>query len=238
VYNQNINSVTVVNGEISNRLGATYQVNYFCTPDELLIVPEQRGVTLSLGSGSQYASLDQNGLLTLTSTPSDGDTIEVIATSMYNSMIQNTGIITARYIQPIVNINTFDGQWVDTNTTINNANVFKSDLNSYHQDYGLSRMRVTIKGYESFTVMIRSYSEGGYDYTELGALDATNISRESGILNTKSTPSATNYYGHTFKNLGYSEHSFEVIYSKDSGSDSGDDRGYVYFPDAQNITIE
>lgn len=238
IYDQNITGITVNNGEIMNVLGTTYQVKYAYTPDEWLIDPAQLGVTFSLGSGSQYASIDQNGLLTLTSTPSDGDTIEVIAASTYNSMIQNTGIITARYIPQTVNINTFNGQWIDTNTTIDNANVFKSDYNSYHINGGLSRMRVTISGYDSFTVMLRSYAEGSYDYAELGALDATNIARGSGILSTSGKQSSTDYYGYTFENLGYSEHSFEVIYSKDSSDNSNDDRGYVYFPDATNIIVQ
>ena len=226
-YNQNPTAISVEDGDVLNESGNTFQITVTYTPNERFIDPTKLGVIYTITTGSEYASVDQNGLVTLTDDMTVGDTIVVSVTSTYDSTITATCTITA--IEPTFNIDLNDGQWVDSGTTIDGHVVYKSDAGSYHIDSGLSRMKVNFVGYDSVTVYIRSYAESSYDYTELSGLDVDNLARNAGILSTINRQSTTQYYSYTFSNLNNEAHSFEIIYSKDGGGDSGDDRGYVYF---------
>lgn len=233
-FNQNLASISVADSEIDHRVGRTSQLTVSYSPDELLIDPTQLGVTYVIISGSEYATVDQNGLVTITSEMTVGDTITITVTSTYNSSITDTCTITAT--EPSFTVDLNNGQWVDSGETIAGRTVYKSDAGSYHVNNGLSRMTVTIRGYDEFRVAIRSYAESGCDYAEIGALDTVNISRNSSANVYKTdTQSASVYDEYTFTNIDGSTHTFEVIYSKDGSANSNDDRAYVYFNPETNI---
>lgn len=232
-FNQNLTSISVADGEIDYRVGRTSQLTVSYSPDEAFIDPTQVRVTYTVTSGSQYASVDQNGLVTITNEMTVGDTLTITVTSTYDSTITDTCTITA--IGPYFTVDTNDGQWVATSEVIDGSTVYKSDAGSYNVNNGLSRMSVTISGYDEFRVMIRSYAESAWDYTEVGGLDVVNLSRGNGVANTRSKQSATDYVEHVFTNIGEGLHTFEVIYSKDSSGNNNDDRGYVYFNPNTNI---
>ncbi len=232
-FNQNLASISVADSEIGYRVGRTSQLSVSYSPDEALIDPTQLGVTYAVTSGSEYASVDQNGLVTITNEMTIGDTLTITVTSAYDSTITDTCTITA--IAPYFAVDTNNGQWVDSGETLDGRTIYKSDAGSYHVNNGLSRMTVTIRGYDEFRVMIRSYAESGFDYAEIGALDAVNISRNSSTNVYKTnTQSASVYEEYTFTNIDGETHTFEVIFSKDGSSNDNDDRAYVYFPDAPN----
>lgn len=234
VYNQNLTAISVDDSEIDYRVGRTSQLTVSYSPDEALIDPTQLGVTYTITSGSEYASVDQNGLVTITNEMAVGDTITITIVSTYDSTITDTCTITA--IAPYFTVDTNNGQWVDSGETIDGRTVYKSDAGSYHVNNGLSRMTVTIRGYDEFRVLIRSYAESGYDYAEIGALDAVNISRSSSANVYKTVIQSASEYGeYTFTNIDGDTHTFEVIFSKDGSGNSNDDRAYVYFNPETNI---
>lgn len=228
VYDQDLISLSIDSGNILMTVGSTHQFEVVYNPDKDLVKEEQLGVTYSVISGSEYITVDNNGLATMIADAPEGTTMIVRATSTYNSKIYTDATLTV--IASYVEVDLNNGQWVDTGTTVDGHIVYQSDAGSYHVNSGLSRMTVTFEGYTSITAYIRSFAEGSYDYTELGPLDGVNIARGAGtnVLSTSSKQSSSTYYSHTYENDG-GKHSFEVIYSKDSSADSDDDRGYFYF---------
>ena len=234
VYDQNLTAISVDDSEIDYRVGRTSQLTVSYSPDEALIDPTQLGVTYAVTSGSEYASVDQNGLVTITNEMAVGDTITITVVSTYDSTITDTCTITAT--EPSFTVDLNNGQWVDSGETIDGRTVYKSDAGSYHVNNGLSRMTVTIRGYDEFRVLIRSYAESGYDYAEIGALDAVNISRNSSANVYKTNTQSASVYGeYTLTNIDGSTHTFEVIFSKDGSGNSNDDRAYVYFNPETNV---
>ena len=121
------------------------------------------------------------------------------------------------------------GQWVDSGTQVVGHTVYKSDAGSYHVDNGTSTCTVTVSGYSKVTVYARSYAESNYDYLEVGPLDGT-VTRgsSSNVLRTQGRQSSTTYSSHTFTIEDKVQHTFQILYSKDSNSNTHDDRGYFY----------
>ena len=130
-----------------------------------------------------------------------------------------------RYI--VVDLN--GGQWVDSGTQVDGHTVYKSDAGSYHIRNGTSTCTVRVSGYSSVTVYARSYAEPTYDYLEVGPLDGTATrDASSNVLTTRGKPSSTTYSSYTFNIEDKEQHTFQILYSKDSTSDVYDDRGYFY----------
>ena len=121
------------------------------------------------------------------------------------------------------------GQWVDSGTQVDGHTVYKSDAGSYHIGNGTSTCTVTVSGYSKVTVYARSYAESNYDYLEVGPLDGT-VTRNSpsNVLTTQGKQSSTTYLSHTFTIEDKAQHTFQILYSKDSNSNTHDDRGYFY----------
>lgn len=121
------------------------------------------------------------------------------------------------------------GQWVDSGTQVDGHIVYKSDAGSYHIRNGTSTCTVRVSGYSSVTVYARSYAEPTYDFLEVGPLDGTATrDASSNVLTTRGNPSPTTYSSHTFTIEDKEQHTFQILYSKDSTSDVYDDRGYFY----------
>lgn len=121
------------------------------------------------------------------------------------------------------------GQWVDSGTQVDGHIVYKSDAGSYHIRNGTSTCTVRVSGYSSVTVYARSYAEPTYDFLEVGPLDGTATrDASSNVLTTRGKPSPTTYSSHTFTIEDKEQHTFQILYSKDSTSDVYDDRGYFY----------
>ena len=188
---------------------------------------DQRGVVWSVISGN--ARLDENGLVTI-QTANTGDEFVIQATSVYDNTITSTYTITAFYLESEYSINLNDGEWVDSGTTKDGSIVYKSDKGSYHINNGKSVATITIKGYEQFTLYIRSYAESSYDFTEAFKLNET-ATRSKGLFTTKSKQNQTEYIECKYENIDGLEHTIQIMYSKDGGGDVNDDRGYFYIPE-------
>lgn len=131
----------------------------------------------------------------------------------------------AQYIE--VNLN--GGQWVDSGTQVDGHIVYKSDAGSYHIANGKSICTVKVSGYSKVTVYATNYSESGYDYTEVGPLDGEVVrASTTNVLSTRFQNSKTDYKLYTFNLPDTNSHTFQILYSKDSGNDQNDDRGYFY----------
>ena len=183
---------------------------------------EQEGYTLSV---SGNATLDGN-VLTLTDNAQVGDIITVTVTSTYDNSISSTQEIEVVYKEPSVKVNLNNGQWVDSGTQVNGNTVYKSDAGSYNINNGKSTAILTIDGYTSVKLYIRSYAESKYDYTEAFAIDTT-AERAKGLFTTSGKQSATNYVECVYE-LDGNTHTIQIMYSKDISGNENDDRGYFY----------
>ena len=221
---ENLISVEIKNTKINTynnnktmNIGVTYNGG-----QTSLYHPEQEGYTLSV---SGNATLDGN-VLTLTDEAQVGDIITIAVTSTYDPSISSSQEIEVVYEEPSISVNLNDGQWIDSGTTVDDNIVYKSDAGSYHTNDGKSTAILTVAGYTSVKLYIRSYAEGNFDYTEAFAIDTTAV-RGTGLFTTKGKQSATNYVECIYE-LDGGTHTIEIMYSKDSGGNSNDDRGYFY----------
>ena len=199
----------------------TYKVRY----NDGVVLPEQAGVTWSITGN---ATISQDGVVTLKNA-SAGDKLTITATSTYNTSISASLAVLVVNVATSMTVDLNNGQWVDSGTTIDGHTVYKSDAGSYHVNNGKSTCTVTVKGYSSVTVYLRSYAENIYDYAEVGPLDST-ADRDDplNVLSTKGKQSNTTYLSHTFEISDTNAHTFQVLYSKDSIGNNYDDRGYFY----------
>lgn len=132
-------------------------------------------------------------------------------------------------LAPYTSVDLNGGQWADSGTKVDGHIVYKSDAGSYHIDNGTSTCTVTVSGYSKVTVYATNYSESGYDYTEVGPLDGEVVrASTTNVLSTRFHNSKTDYKSYTFNLPDTNSHTFQILYSKDSGNDQNDDRGYFY----------
>ena len=153
---------------------------------------------------------------------------------------------------PIVTVtpNQYNGWELSSKSSISGYRCYQSS-DSYHTNNGLDIMRINISGMGGydFTIYIRSYAETTYDYTAAGALDValstTNNSTNYPTGSYSSMPSSikawtrgnqqsgtdlSSYTAVTYTIPDNFPHFIDIAYKKDSGVNTGDDRGYVLIP--------
>lgn len=204
-----------------------------------LAAPDQRSATYEVIEGADLFDINGDGLLTAKVNTEDSKdrTVTVKVTSTIDQSISGQMSFTTAYIEPHYEVNTHNGQFVVDTSASGEHVVYMSDAGSYHIDDGYSLATVTFVGYTSITVGYRSYAESTYDYLIVGALDVTDLSKNDRskltdanrvVGHTKGQQSSTTYKTYTFESADGGEHSFMIMYAKDSSSNSGDDRGYFY----------
>ena len=211
---------------------------YFCRSLESISLPEVKEIerysfgwcsslkSISIPSTIQSININAfNGTgITTINIDKPADSIPGAPWGAAGALVYWQGKLT-RYI--VVDLN--GGQWVDSGTQVDGHTVYKSDAGSYHIRNGTSTCTVRVSGYSSVTVYARSYAESAYDYLEVGPLDGTATrDASSNVLTTRGKPSSTTYSSYTFNIEDKEQHTFQILYSKDSISDVYDDRGYFY----------
>lgn len=111
-------------------------------------------------------------------------------------------------------------------------------FSNYNVNSTAAAMTIKVKGYETFTIYIRSYAESGCDYVMASQLDQS-------INNSTSYSNTTLVKGHTrskqtsataisnYTELVYTlpdkktEYTITVVYRKDGSGNSGTDKGYL-----------
>lgn len=210
-------NIDIHNGTITG----IYKVQY----NDGVVSPEQAGITWSITGN---ATISQDGVVTLKNA-SVGDKLTITATSTYDTSISASLTVSVINVATSMTVDLNNGQWVDSGTTVDGHTVYKSDAGSYHVSNGKSTCTVTVRGYSTVTVYLRSYGESSYDYAEVGPLDGT-VTRggASNVLSTKNKPIGPTYHYYRFTINDVGTHTFQVLYSKDSSGNSYDDRGYFY----------
>lgn len=134
-----------------------------------------------------------------------------------------------------------NNEWVIDSNQIGDKNevVYKSD-SSYTIANGVSKAYITINGYTEFTLRVRTYGQGGYDYLVVSELDAT-PTKSSSVGGTSGNKwsgynkySATTWYDVTYTNIDGGQHVITLMYSKNASTNNYDDRAYFYIPRKMN----
>ena len=117
-----------------------------------------------------------------------------------------------------------------------NPNIYKGLYESFSNHYihdSIATMYIDIHGYDTFSLLVRSYGESRYDYLVVSELD-TEIDLETSSTikySTKDKPSnITDISGYTnviFEGIGGGNHRITIIYRKDISTSTDPDRGYV-----------
>lgn len=112
----------------------------------------------------------------------------------------------------------------------------------WNQHNTIDVMRITLVGYTTFRLYIRSYAEWSFDYVTVGRLDKA-ITSDPGT-NGKATTQNNHQKGQELANyleviftsadgLTVGTHFIDICYRKDANTDNGNDRGYVLIPKDQ-----
>lgn len=141
-----------------------------------------------------------------------------------------------------ISIENIKGSWGESSKTVAGYKVYESK-GSYNVNNGYDLAKVTFSGYPSFTFLYGSNAESSYDYVKISSLDYsaaqnwTGSSSDGVLLSTsgKQSSSAPNL-SYTFTNDG-GEHFFYILYRKDSSVNSGADRGYIAFRQANYLEV-
>ena len=146
--------------------------------------------------------------------------------------------------------------WTTSSVNPNTGTYDSYQSNNYHQASSIATMKVTVVGYTEFTVYIRSYAEGNYDYAlvrKIGSSAFTSWTAngnhsDSGTKahtrgNQQSGTAIGNYTAVTFTTADgltadETPHTFYIQYGKDGTTDNNDDRGYVLIPKSYTLSDE
>ena len=143
-----------------------------------------------------------------------------------------------------VNLNS---QWEKTTAVTNPDSslydgVYRS-TSSYNVNSGVSIMYITLTGYSTFKLYIRSYAESNYDYVMVSQLDKTitgsssysdtSLVKAHTRSNQQSGTALSSYTLVEYTGISSGSHTITIVYRKDGSVNSGDDRGYVLIPKSQ-----
>ena len=140
-----------------------------------------------------------------------------------------------------VNLNS---QWEKTTAVTNPDSslydgVYRS-FSNYNVNSGVATMYITLTGYSTFKLYIRSYAESNYDYVMVSQLDKT-ITGSSSYSDTslvkahtrgnqQSGTALSSYTLVEYTGISSGSHTITIVYRKDGSVNNNDDRGYVLIP--------
>ena len=178
---------------------------------------------------------------------SETETIERTISFTYLGVTATTTIIQGVWINKSYTLDLNDGQWELSGTPVNPDpslydGVYRS-VKSKGVNSGCDTMYIDIVGYETFKLYIRSYAENNFDYVMVSQLDETitGLTSDTNTTLVKASTkgksnSSTAISGYTlveFTGIDEDAHRITIVYRKDSGGNSNDDRGYVLIPKEQ-----
>jgi len=199
--------------------------------------------------GSQTVNLIRKGRIQIYPAPEFTEVYLLDDNKMYSVQVTETGdyllsddyLVTDtslyEYLPPYVVVDPDkSGQWIlstqSRHSDMSETTYFMSNSN-YNVSNGTARVKVSVNGLYSISVLYGSYADRYYDYVNLWNLD---YDASSAVRTTSTTYSPVNTYNRqssSAPNYTYTytldggEHFFWVTYGKDSSGNSNEDRGYI-----------
>ena len=159
-----------------------------------------------------------------------GSTLKAVA--YYNGSYSDVASYTVS--TPSISINT-NGQWQSYSSGLSSSSYYSyQSYSNYHVHSSTATMYLTISGYDTFTLYIRSYAESSCDYTIAYEVDSSTSvkSNTSGYQYSDGT-SLSSYKRVDYTGLGGTSHTIRIDYKKDYSIHDGYDRGYLVIPKNQ-----
>lgn len=125
------------------------------------------------------------------------------------------------------------GQWQKSSVTNPNSSLYDGvyeSFSNYNVASGVATCIITITGYTSFTIYIRSNGESSYDYTIAYNLDGSTAEKANTKNNQNSGTSIGSYTAVNYTGIDGGTHTIRVAYKKDGSVNNGTDRGYLLIP--------
>ena len=224
-------SITADDVAIGNLTSTTVYYTAECTYTKGGIL--QEGTRVFKGKATSN-SFEQN-----TSTT---DTVQRTVSFTFLGQIATTTITQGVWVNPRISVTTSkisDYGWVpaDSKYNVDGYDVYMSDSKGANSSQAV--MKLECVGYEELTLYIRSYAESNYDYTIASNANASTyptfyISSDTKAHtrgNQQSGTALSDYTAVTYTGLSGNDIIY-IVFTKDSGGTSGDDRGYVLIPKA------
>ena len=186
--------------------------------DPGLYYKEQEGYVLSV---SENATINNDGLIILNENVQVGDIVTITATSTYDSNIIATKNIEITSIETILSVNLND-KWHETNKFIDGHVIYQSSI--YGVANGEAVATITVQGYYKVKIYITYDAENNYDYIEAFAVDTPAVRGEGLFTGEDSNGS----YTECVYELDGGLHTIDIMFSKDSSGNYGDDWGRFY----------
>ena len=222
-------SITADDVAIGNATSTTVHYTAECTYTENGIL--QEGTRVFTGKATSD-SFEQN-----TSTT---DTVQREVSFTFLGQTATTTITQGVWLNQFISVTTSDISdygWITADSTYNvdGYDVYMS--NNTGVDNSQAVMKLECVGYKELTIYIRSYAESNYDYTIASNANASTYPTSYDSSDTKAHTSGNQNSGTSFSAytaVTYTELSgndiIYIVFTKDSSSAEGDDRGYVLIP--------
>ena len=130
-----------------------------------------------------------------------------------------------------------DYGWETADSNVNGYDVYMSSNKEVNSSQAV--MKLECIGYTDLTLYIRSYAESNYDYTIASIANASTYPTVYTSSDTKAHTSGKQNSGTTINDYTKVEYTglkdndiIYIVFTKDSSSAEGDDRGYVLIPKA------
>lgn len=104
-------------------------------------------------------------------------------------------------------------------------------FSNWHENNKDATATISFEGYDTFVVVIRSDAEGRYDYTMASGIGVETFTRTSPYVGTTKGNQNANVVC-TYSGLNGLATTIKILYTKDSSSYSGADRGYFYIDES------
>ena len=158
-----------------------------------------------------------------------GTTLKAVA--YYNGAYSDVASYTVTTTSISINTN---GQWQSYSSGLSSSSYYSyRSYSNKSVDSSTATMYLTISGYDTFTLYIRSYAESSYDYTIAYEADSNTIKSDTRTSNNTSSTSLSSYKRVDYTGLGGTSHTIRIVYRKDGSVSNGDDRGYLVIPKNQ-----
>ena len=157
-----------------------------------------------------------------------GSTLKAVA--YYNGAYSDV----ASYTVTTTSINT-NGLWQSYSSGLSSSSYYSyRSYSNYNVDNSTATMYLTISGYDTFTLYIRSYAESSFDYTRAYEVDSnTSVKSNTSGYQYSDGTSLSSYKRVDYTGLGGTSHTIRIDYKKDSSVHEGYDRGYLVIPKNQ-----
>lgn len=181
-----------------------------------------------------------SGVATSDEFPANTSDQEINVTISFNYLGQTaTTTITQGAVEPYYYDVNLNNQWQLSTIANPDATLYEGvyeSFSNYNVGSGVATMYVEIFGYTEFTIYIRSYAEGTYDYVMVSQLDQT-ITGSTASTDAKvkahtsgsqvSGTAITNYKEVKYENIDGGKHKITILYKKDGSGNQGTDKGYL-----------